>query len=173
MSTRPGKHTKSELENGHGNSGFSHETWWKMVIFHSYVNVYQRVVLEILGAWKCQPKWCFTMTRLNYDPFEASFICGGPCMAVSTVSSSNIVKMTEGGLKLWLEDRNCEHIGKWSPRTIGSTWRNTLYCYLYLLIIYYYDYLVIRAWVTLGQILEYFNLLLSDLLSVVKCTNQL
>ena len=38
--TRPGKHTKSELENGH-------RKWiypLKMVIFHSYVNIYQRVI---------------------------------------------------------------------------------------------------------------------------------
>ena len=42
--TRPGKHTKSELENGH-------RKWiypLKMVIFHSYVNIYQRVIYEEL-----------------------------------------------------------------------------------------------------------------------------
>jgi hypothetical protein len=25
--TRPGKHTKSDIENGHRNSGFTHEKW--------------------------------------------------------------------------------------------------------------------------------------------------
>ena len=47
--TRPGKHTKSELENGH-------RKWiypLKMVIFHSYVNVYQRVIYEELTPFFC------------------------------------------------------------------------------------------------------------------------
>ena len=36
--TRPGKHTKSNIENGHRK-----KYPWKIVIFHSYVAVYQRV----------------------------------------------------------------------------------------------------------------------------------
>ena len=39
--TRPGKRTKSDIENGHRNSEFSFMN--SMVIFHSSVNVYQRV----------------------------------------------------------------------------------------------------------------------------------
>ena len=43
--TRPGCVTNSLLlKNGHRNSGFSHIFPLKMVIFHSYVNVYQRVM---------------------------------------------------------------------------------------------------------------------------------
>ena len=36
----PSGYVKIAIENHHWYSGFTH---WKMVIFHSYVNVYQRV----------------------------------------------------------------------------------------------------------------------------------
>ena len=46
------------VENGHRNSGFSHEKWWFPNIFHSYGTIYQRSMGPILdgifGASKAQ-----------------------------------------------------------------------------------------------------------------------
>ena len=51
------------IENSHWNSGFSHE---QMVIFHSYVNVYQRV--EVSSIWNTCTSWGL----LEHGDLEAS-----------------------------------------------------------------------------------------------------
>jgi hypothetical protein len=45
ISTRPGKHTKSDIENGPVE--IVDFPSYKMVIFHSYVNVYHRVIFRV------------------------------------------------------------------------------------------------------------------------------
>ena len=39
------------------NSWFTHEKWWCPLIFHSYVNVYQRVPLKNESGWWFQSSW--------------------------------------------------------------------------------------------------------------------
>ena len=50
---RPGKHTKSEPENGNLVRGFTHEKGWIFPV--RYVNVYQRVKYVEIHIWFSNP----------------------------------------------------------------------------------------------------------------------
>ena len=52
----PSGYVKIAIENGHGNREFSHLT---IVMFHSYVNVYQRVYGNIITIFAFVKTWDF------------------------------------------------------------------------------------------------------------------
>ena len=51
-------------------SWFTHEKWWCSLIFHSYVNVYQRVPLKNESGWWFQSSWKYESQWEDYPIYE-------------------------------------------------------------------------------------------------------
>ena len=68
----PSGYVKIAIENGHRNSGFSHEKWW--IFPNSYVNVYQRVLMVPTAiSLLCTSDLSFTSFHLEAAKFSGPF----------------------------------------------------------------------------------------------------